>query len=116
MDFQKTGSILFYVDVRTVSVCYSSLCNEDEVIDHMGGGIETIHRLHKHPPSIVQLEDNTSSSLLSNTLSSLLSNNSSRSLTSVRSKTDLDDDDLFPSSSQSMKNGKSYSKYKMSEN
>jgi hypothetical protein len=75
-----------------------------------------IHRLHKRPPSIVQLEDGTLSSLSSNTLSLLSSDNSSRSLTSVRSKTNSDDDDLFPSSSQLTKNGKSYTKYKMSEN
>ncbi len=31
IDFQKTASILFYVDVRYVSVCYNNLCNEDEV-------------------------------------------------------------------------------------
>ncbi len=43
MDFQKTASILFYVDIRYVSVCYNNLCNNDEVIDHTGGGIETIH-------------------------------------------------------------------------
>jgi hypothetical protein len=41
MDFRKTTSILFYVDVRYVSVCYNNLCNDDEVIDHTG---------HKHPP------------------------------------------------------------------
>jgi hypothetical protein len=43
MDFQTTSSILFYVDVRYVSVCYNSLRNDDKVIDHTGGGIETIH-------------------------------------------------------------------------
>ncbi len=119
-DFQKTASILFLIDVWYVSVCYNNLCNNNEVIDHTGGGIETIHQSHKHPPSIVQLEDDTlslslsdtSSLLSSNTLSSLSSNNSSRSLTSFRSKTNLNDDDLFPSSSQSTKNSKSYSIYK----
>jgi hypothetical protein len=123
MDFQKTASILFYVDVKYISVCYNNLCNDDEVIDQTG---------HKRLPSIVQLEGNTLSlsssntlsssssntlSLLStNTSSSLSSDNSSRSLTSVRSKTNSDDDDLFPSSSQSTKISKSYSKNKMSEN
>jgi hypothetical protein len=43
MDFQKTASILFYVNVRTFSVHYNNLCNGNEVIDHTGGGIETIH-------------------------------------------------------------------------
>jgi hypothetical protein len=43
MDFQKTTSILFYVNLRYVSVCYNNLCNDDEVIDHTEGGIETIH-------------------------------------------------------------------------
>ncbi len=56
------------------------------------------------------------SSLLSDTSSLSLSNISSRFLTSVRSKTNLEDADIFLSSSQLMKNGKSYSKYKMSEN
>jgi hypothetical protein len=123
MDFQKTASILFYVNVRYVSVCYNNLCNNDEVIDHTG---------HEHPPSIVQLEDDTLSSLSSNTSSLLSSNilsllssdtlslwfskNSSRSLISVRSKTNSDNDDLFLSSSQSTKNSKSYSKNKMIEN
>jgi hypothetical protein len=123
MNFKKTASNLFYVNVRYASICYNNLCNNDEVIDRTG---------HKHPPSIVQLEDDTlslSSSnrlslLLSNTLSSSSSNtssssssdNSSRSSTSASKKTNLDDDDLFPSSSQSTKNSKSYSKYKMSEN
>ncbi len=66
---------------------------------------------HKHPPVIDQLQDATSSSSLSNTLSSLSSytlslsssNNSSRSLTSARSKTNLDNNSLFLSSSQSTK-------------
>jgi hypothetical protein len=88
MDFQKTVSILYYVNVRIVSVCYNNLCNNDEVIDCTGGGIDMIHQLHKRPPSIVQLEDNTSSSLSSN-----------YSSTSVRSTTYLDNDDLFLSSS-----------------
>jgi hypothetical protein len=43
MDFQKTNSILFYANVRYVSVCYNNLHNDNEVIDHTGGGIETIH-------------------------------------------------------------------------
>jgi hypothetical protein len=106
MDFQKTASILFYIDVRYVSVRYNNLRNDDEVID--------LTR-QERPPIIVQLQDATSSSLLSNTSSlsssdissSLLSNNSSRSLTSGRSKTNSDNDSLFPSSSQSTKNGKS---------
>ncbi len=108
MDFQKTASILFYVDVKYVSICHNNLHNNDEVIDIMG---------HNRTPVIDQLQDTTSSSLSSNTLSSSLSNvssplsskNSSRSLTSVRSKTKLDDNSLFPSSSQSTKNGKSNS-------
>ncbi len=54
MDFQKTGSILFNVNVKYVSVCYNNLCNNDEVIDRTGGSIETIHQLHECPPSIVQ--------------------------------------------------------------
>ncbi len=124
MNFLKTASVLLYVNLRCVSVSYNNLRNDDEVIDHTGNGIETIHQSHKHPPSIVQLEDNTLSSLSSDissllssgTLSLLSSDNSSRSLTSVRSKTYLDNDDLFPSSSQSMKNGKSNSNDKMSEN
>ncbi len=106
IDFQKTASILFYVDVRYVSIHYNNLCNDDEVIDRTG---------HEHPPIIVQLQDTTLSSSSSSTLSLLLCNtsslsssdNSSRSLTSVRSKTNLDNDSLFPSSSQSTKNGKS---------
>jgi hypothetical protein len=106
MDFQKTASILFYVDVKYVSVCHNNLRNDDEVIDIMK---------HERPPVIDQLQDATSSLLSSNT-SSLSSryvsspssrHNSSRSLTSVRSKTNSDDNSLFPSSSQSMINGKS---------
>jgi hypothetical protein len=108
MDFHKTASILFYVNVKYVSVCHNNFCNGDEVIDITGHGI---------PPVIDQSQDATSSLLLSNTsslsssyvLSPLLSNNSSRSLTSVRSKTNSEDNSLFPSSSQSMKNGKSNS-------
>jgi hypothetical protein len=108
MDFQKTASILFYVDVRYVSVCHNNLCNDDEVIDHTG---------YEHPPIIDQLQEATSSLLSSNilsslssyTLSTLSSNNSSRSLASVRSKTNSDDNSLFPSSSQSTKNSKSNS-------
>jgi hypothetical protein len=53
MDFQKTASILFDVNVKYVSVCYNNLCNDDEVIDRTGGGIEIIYQLHQHPPSIV---------------------------------------------------------------
>jgi hypothetical protein len=93
MDFQKTTSILFYVDVRYVSICHNNLRNDDEVIDITG---------HKHPPVIDQLQDATSSLLLSNTssLSSSYtsspfpSDNSSRSLTSVRSKINSDDNSL----------------------
>ncbi len=106
MDFQKTASILFYVDVKYVSICHNNLCNGDEVIDITG---------HDRPPVIDQLQDATSSLLSSNTLSMsssnilspLSSNNSSRSLTSVRSKTNLDDNSLIQSSSQSTKIGKS---------
>ncbi len=66
---------------------------------------------HKRPPVMDQLQDATSSSSSSNTLSllssytlsPLLSNNSSRSLMSVRSKTNLDNNSLFPSLSQSTK-------------
>jgi hypothetical protein len=100
MDSQETTSILFYVDVRHVFVCLNNPCNDDEVIDITG---------HEHPPVINQLQDATSSSSSSNTLSLLLSytsspsssNNSSRSLTSVRPKTNLDNNSLFRSSSQS---------------
>ncbi len=85
-NLQKTASILFYVNVRYVSGHCNNLRNDDEVIDHKG---------HEHPPIIDQLQDATSSSLLSNTLSSLSSytlsslssDNSSRSLISVRSTT-----------------------------
>ena len=108
MDFQKTASILFYVDVKYVSICHNNLRNNDEVIDIMG---------NKCPPVIDQLQDATSSLLSSNTLSLLLSyilspsssNNSSRFLTSVRSKTNLDDNSLFLSSSQSTKKCRSNS-------
>ncbi len=108
MDFQKTASILFYVDVKYVSVCHNNLCNNDEVIDITG---------HDRPPVIDQSQDATSSSSSSNTLSLVssyvlslsLSNKSSRSLTSVRSKTNSDDNSLFPSSSQSTKNCRSNS-------
>ncbi len=62
------------------------------------------------------LLSNTLSLLSSNTLSLLSSNNSSRFSTSVRLKTNLDNDDLFLSSSQLTKHGKCYSKYKLSEN
>jgi hypothetical protein len=108
IDFQKTASILFYVDVKYVSVCHNNLCNNNEVIDIMG---------HNHPPVIDQSQDATSSSSSSNTSSSLssyvssssLSNNSSRSLTSVRLKTNSDNNSLFLSSSQSTKNCRSNS-------
>ena len=43
MDFRKTASILFYVNLRYVYVHYNNLHNDDEVIDHMGGGVKTIH-------------------------------------------------------------------------
>jgi hypothetical protein len=46
MDFQKTASILFYVNVRYVSVCHNNLRNDDKVIDCMG---------HERPPIIDQL-------------------------------------------------------------
>jgi hypothetical protein len=102
-NFQKTPSILFYANVKYISVCHNNLHNNDEVIDITG---------HDRPPVVDQSQDATSSSSLSNTLSLLLSyvlsslssNNSSRSLTSVRSKTNSDDNSLFPSSSQSTKN------------
>jgi hypothetical protein len=108
MDFQKTASIYFYIDVKYVSVCHNNLCNDNEVIDITG---------HDHPPVIDQSQDATSSLLLSNTLSLLssyilslsLSNNSSRSLTSVRSKTNSDNNSLLPSSSQLTKKCRSNS-------
>ncbi len=108
MDFQKTASILFYDDVKYVSIHHNNLCNNDEVIDITGPNC---------PPVIDQLQDatsslsssNTSSLLSSNVASLSSSNNSSRSLTSVRSKINLDNNSLFPFSSQSMKNGKSNS-------
>ncbi len=109
IDFQKTASILFYIDVKYVSVCHNNLCNDDEVIDITG---------HDHPPVIDQSQDATSSLLSSNilslsssyVLSLLLSNNSSsRSSTSVRLKTNSDKNSLFPSSSQSTKNCRSNS-------
>jgi hypothetical protein len=102
MDFQKTASILFYLDVKYVSVCHNNLRNDNEVIDITG---------HERPPVMDQSQDTASSLSSSNTLSSsssyisssLSSNNPSRSLTSVRSKTNLDNSSLFPSSSQSTK-------------
>jgi hypothetical protein len=108
IDFQRTASILFYVDVKYVSVCHNNLCNDDEVIDITG---------HNSPPVIDQSQDATSSSLLSNTSSSsssyvlslFSSKNSSRSLTSVRSKTKSDNNSLFQSSSQSTKKCRSNS-------
>ncbi len=94
MVFQKTASILFYVDEKYVSIRHNNLCNDDEVIDITGPN---------RPPVIDQLQDATSSSLSSNTsslslsnISSLsLSNNSSRSLTSVRLKTNSDNNSLY---------------------
>jgi hypothetical protein len=108
MDFQKPASIIFYIDVKYVSVCHNNLCNNNEIFDITG---------HNCPPVIDQSQDTTSSPLSSKTLSlslsyvsSLLwSNNSSRSLTSVRSKTNLDNNSLFPSSSQSTKKCRSNS-------
>jgi hypothetical protein len=105
-DFQKTASILFYINVKYVSVCHNNLRNNDEAIDITG---------HNRPPVIDQLQDATSSLLLSNTSSLLssdvlslsLSDNSSRSLMSGRSKTNLNNNSLFPSSSQSTKKCKS---------
>jgi hypothetical protein len=99
MDFQKTASILFSVNVKYVSVCHNNLCKDDEVIDITGCN---------RPPVIDQSQDATSSSSSSNTSSlsssyvssSSSSNNSSRSLTSVRSKTNSEDNSLFQSSSQ----------------
>jgi hypothetical protein len=44
MDFQKTASILFYVNVRYVSVCHSNLCSNNEVIDITG---------HERPPIMI---------------------------------------------------------------
>jgi hypothetical protein len=89
IDFQKTASIFFYVNVKYISICHNNLCNDNEVIDITG---------HNRPPVIDQLQDATSSSLSSNTLSlsssnvssPLSSDSSSRSLTSVRSKTNLE--------------------------
>ncbi len=106
MDFQKTASILFYVNVKYASVCHNNLHNGNEVSDIMG---------HGRPPVLDQSQDATSSSSSSNTLSSslsyvlslLLSNNSSRSLTSVRLKTNSDDNSLFPSSAQLTKKSRS---------
>ncbi len=108
MNFQKTASILFYVDVKYVSVCHNNLHKDDEVIYITG---------HDRPPVIDQSQDATSSLLSSNSSSllssyvssSLLRDNSSRSLTSVRSKSNSDDNSLFPSSSQLMKNCRSNS-------
>ncbi len=88
--------------MKYVSVCHNNLCNDNEVIDIMGPD---------RPPVIDQLQDatssllssNTSSLLSSNVLSPLSSNNSSRSLTSVRLKTNSDNNSLFLSSSQSTK-------------
>ncbi len=60
MDFQKNTSILFYIDVRYVSVHYINLRNDYEVIDCTG---------HNPPPIIIQLQDTTLSLSSSNTLS-----------------------------------------------
>jgi hypothetical protein len=108
MDFQKTASILFYFDVKYVFICHNNLCNNDEAIDITGPN---------RPPVIDKLQDattflsssNTSSLSSSNVLSPLLSDNSARSLTSVRSQTNLDKNSLFLSSSHLTKNGKSNS-------
>jgi hypothetical protein len=70
MDFQKTASILFYFDVKYVSVCHNNLHNDDEVIDITG---------HNRPPVIDQSQDATSSLSSSNTLSLLSSYVSSSS-------------------------------------
>jgi hypothetical protein len=53
IDFQKTASILFYVDVKYVSVCHNNLRNDNEVTDITG---------HDRPPVIDQSQDATSSS------------------------------------------------------
>ncbi len=45
IDFQKTASILYYVNVRCVSVHHKNLCNDDGVIDHTE---------HEPPPIIDQ--------------------------------------------------------------
>jgi hypothetical protein len=50
MDFQKTASILFYVNVKYVSVFHNNLRNDNEVIDIMG---------HDCPPVIDQSQDAT---------------------------------------------------------
>jgi hypothetical protein len=60
MDFQKTASILFYINMKYVSVCHNNLRNNDEVIDIT---------VHNRPPVIDQSQDATSSSLSSNTSS-----------------------------------------------
>jgi hypothetical protein len=52
MNFQKTASILFYVDVKYVSVCHNNLRNGNAVIDITG---------HNHPPVIDQSQDAASS-------------------------------------------------------
>ncbi len=61
MNFQVAASILFYVDVKYVSICHINLCNDNEVIDLTG---------HNRPPVIDQLQDATSSLSSSKTLSS----------------------------------------------
>jgi hypothetical protein len=62
MDFQKTASILFYIDVKYVSIHHNNLHNDDEVIDITGTN---------RPPFIDQSQDATSFWLSSNTLSLL---------------------------------------------
>ncbi len=62
MDFQKTASILFYINVKYVFVCHNKISNDDEVIDITG---------HGRPPVIDQSQDATSSLSSSNTLSLL---------------------------------------------
>jgi hypothetical protein len=85
MNFQKTASVVFYVNVKYVSIHHNNRRNDNEVIDITG---------HNRPPVIDQ---NTLSLSLSDVLSLSLSDNSSRSLTSVRLKTNSDGDSLFPS-------------------
>jgi hypothetical protein len=46
MDFQRTASILFYADVKYVSICHNNLRKDDEIIDITG---------HNRPPVIDQL-------------------------------------------------------------
>jgi hypothetical protein len=46
IDFQKTASILVYINMKYVSICHNTLRNDDEVIDITG---------HDRPPVIDQL-------------------------------------------------------------